>query len=186
MKYTPRSKGGTFISYAVVQCLSLLYSFSKKSQNPGSVHYQFVQIFDEHLKCLIYLGYWRTKHWKYLVFEEDAERHKFGGNRVWKAEEVRKNFVNPKIEIEVFSYIICSLDFKNISCTLFLLHMKTMNGVVSSYILLLALHHLFHFIACVSFLSIFFFFLSFFVSSITCWSIEVSLAILKRKQWSCF
>ena len=43
-----------------------------------------------------------------------------------------------------------------------------------------------HFIACVSFFSIFFFFLSFFVSSITCWSIEVSLAILKRKQWSCF
>ena len=121
IKYTPTFKGGTFISYAVVQCLSLLYSFAKKSQNPGSVHYQFVQIFDEHLKCLIYLGYWRTKHWKYLVFEEDAERHKFGGNRVWKAEEVRKNFVNPKIEIEVFSYIICSLDFKNISYTLFLL-----------------------------------------------------------------
>ena len=120
MKYTPRwTFGGTFVSYAVVQCLSLLYSFAKKSQNPGSVHYQFVQIFDEHLKCLIYLGYWRTKHWKYLVFEEDAERHKFGGNRVWKAEEVRKNFVNPKIEIEVFSYIICSLDAENISCTLF-------------------------------------------------------------------
>ena len=60
-------------------------------------------------------------------------------------------FLNPKIEIEVFSYIICSLDFKNISCIFFLL-----NGVVSWYIL--ALHNLFHFIACVSFLSTFFFF----------------------------
>ena len=25
------------------------------------------------LKCLIYLGYWRAKHWKYLVFEKDAK-----------------------------------------------------------------------------------------------------------------
>ena len=36
--------------------------------------------------------------------------------------------------------------------------MKMMNGVISWNVLLLALHHLFHFIACVSFLSIFFFF----------------------------
>ena len=49
--------------------------------------------------------------------------------------------------------------------TLFLLHI----GVVLWYVLLLALDHLFHFIARVSFLSIFFlFFLVFFVSSITC------------------
>ena len=104
----------------------------------------------------------------FSIRERHKRRNKFGETKVCKAEEVRKYFVNPKTEIEVFSYIICSLDFKNISCTLFLLHMKTMNGVVSSYILLLALHHLFHFIACVSFLSIFFFFLSFFVSSVTC------------------
>ena len=104
----------------------------------------------------------------FSIRERHKRRNKFGETKVCKAEEVRKYFVNPKTEIEVFSYIICSLDFKNISCTLFLLHMKTMNGVVSSYILLLALHHLFHFIACVSFLSIFFFFLSFFVSCITC------------------
>ena len=43
-----------------------------------------------------------------------------------------------------------------------------------------------YYIACVSFLSIFFFFLRFFVSSITCWDMEVSLTILKRKQWSWF
>ena len=60
------------------------------------------------------------------------------------------------------------LDFKNILCTPVLLHMKAMNAVVLWNMLLLALHHLFHFIACVSLLSIFFFFLSFFVSSITC------------------
>ena len=69
------------------------------------------------------------------------------------------------MEVEVSSYIICTLDFKNISCTLFLLHMKMMNGVVSRYVLPIAIHHLLHFIACVSFLSIFSsFFLSFSVS----------------------
>ena len=36
---------------------------------------------------------------------------------------MRKQFLNPKVEVKVFSYIICSLDFKNVSCTLFLLHM---------------------------------------------------------------
>ena len=76
--------------------------------------------------------------------------------KIGKAEEVKQYFVNPKIEIEVFSYFICSLDFKNMSCTLSLLRMKTMYGVISWYIL--ALHHLFRFIDCVSFLSIFFLF----------------------------
>ena len=94
----------------------------------------------------------------FSIRERRKSRYKFGGTKVCKAEEVTKYCANSKTEIEVFSYIICSLDFKNISCTLFLLHMKTMNGVVSSYILLLALHHLFHFIACVSFLSFFLFF----------------------------
>ena len=56
--------------------------------------------------------------------------------------------------------------------------MRTMNGVISWYVL--ALQSLFHFIACVSFLSISFFF--FFVDSTTCWAIEVSLSILKIKQ----
>ena len=64
--------------------------------------------------------------------------------------------------------------------------MKTMNGVVSWYILLFALYHLFHFIACASFLFIFSFFLVFCVSSFTREGIEVSLAILKIKHWSCF
>ena len=67
----------------------------------------------------------------FSIRERHKSRHKFGGTEVCKAEEVRKYFVNPKIEIEVFSYIIWSLDFKNFSYTLFLLHMKTMNCVVS-------------------------------------------------------
>ena len=37
------------------------------------MHCRFVQIFDKDLKSLIYLGYWRTKYWKYLVFEKDAK-----------------------------------------------------------------------------------------------------------------
>ena len=122
----------------------------------------------------------------FSIWERRKSKHKFGGTKVCKAEKVRKWFLNPKTEVEIFSYTFCKMDFKYISCTLFLLNIKTMNGVDSLYILLLALHHLFHFIVCVLFLSIFFFFfLSFFVGSITCWGIEVSLAILKRKQWSC-
>ena len=121
---------------------------------------------------------------KLSIRESRKSRHEFRGTKGCKAEEIRKYFVNPKTVIEVYSYIICSFNFKNSSCTLFLLHMKTMNGVVSWYILALCL--LFHFIVCVSFLSIFFlFFLSIFVSSITSCGIEVSLAILKIKQWSC-
>ena len=34
---TPTFKGGTFIIYAVVQCLSLLHSFAKQSQKLGAV-----------------------------------------------------------------------------------------------------------------------------------------------------
>ena len=30
-------------------------------------------IFDKDLKRLIYLGYWKIKHWKYLVFEKEAK-----------------------------------------------------------------------------------------------------------------
>ena len=93
------------------------------------------------------------KHRRYLAFEKDTKTDK---NLVELKFAKLRRFVNPKIEIEVFSYIICSLDFKNISCALFLLHMKTMNVAASWYIL--ALHHLFHFIPCVSFLPISFFF----------------------------
>ena len=98
----------------------------------------------------------------FSIRERHKRRNKFGETKVCKAEEVRKYFVNPKTEIEVFSYIICSLGFKNISFAFFLLHMKTMNGVVSWYIS--ALDHLSHFIVYVSFLSSFFLYFLFFLS----------------------
>ena len=43
-------------------------------------------------------------------------KHKFGGNKICKAEELRKYFFNPKTDNSVFShcayYIICSLHLK--------------------------------------------------------------------------
>ena len=49
--------------------------------------------------------------------EKHKSKRKFGGAKVSKNEQVRKYFVNPKIENEVFSYyinyIICSLHFQN-------------------------------------------------------------------------
>ena len=81
-------------------------------------------------------------------------RQKFDGTEVGKVEEVRKYFVNLKFEIKVFSCITSKLDFKNMSCAIFLLHMKKINSVW--YIM--AFHRLFLFIACVSLLYIFFFF----------------------------
>ena len=39
----------------------------------------------------------------YSIRERRKSRHKFGGTKVCKAEEVRKYFVNPKIKIAVFS-----------------------------------------------------------------------------------
>ena len=59
-------------------------------------------MFDKVLKCFIYLGYWKTKHWKCLVCEKDAKANKLAGTKVCKAEELRKYFVNSKIENEVF------------------------------------------------------------------------------------
>ena len=62
------------LSMFVAQCLSLLpHSFTKLSQDPDSGHCRLVKFFDKDLKCLISLGYWRTKHRKYLVFEKDIK-----------------------------------------------------------------------------------------------------------------
>ena len=55
----------------------------------------------------------------FIMQERCKSKHKLGGTKVSKAEEVRKYFVNSKIQNEVFgscvSYIICSLYFRNIS-----------------------------------------------------------------------
>ena len=71
--------------------------------------------------------------------------------------------------------------FGNISWTLSLLHMRTMNGVISRYVL--ALQRSFSFIACVSFLSISFFSSYYlFVNSTTCWGTDVNLSILRKRS----
>ena len=53
----------------------------------------------------------------FIIREKCKSKHKFGGTKVSKAEYVRKYFVNPQIETEVFgwyvNYIICSLDVRN-------------------------------------------------------------------------
>ena len=98
------------------------------------------------------------------MLKSRKSNYKFGGTKVCNTEEVRKYFVSSKIENEVFSLcvnaIICSLGFRNISWTISLLNMRTMIGFLSWCVL--TLQGLFHFIACVLFLSIFFFFFDFF------------------------
>ena len=45
-----------------------------------------------------------NEHWKCLLCEIDAKsKHRFGGTKACQVEKVRKYFVNPKIENEVFS-----------------------------------------------------------------------------------
>ena len=116
IKFKPTFKGGTLISYAVVQCLFLLHSFPKYSQNQGSEESRFRLLENETLKI-------------FRIWEKRKNIHKFDGTKVCRVEEVKKYFANPKIEIEVFSYIIWSLDFKNVSFVLFLLHMKIVDGI---------------------------------------------------------
>ena len=53
----------------------------------------------------------------FSIRERRKSKHKFGGTNICKVEQVRKYFINTKIENEVFSwcvnYIICSLGFRN-------------------------------------------------------------------------
>ena len=39
----------------------------------------------------------------FIIQERHKRRHKFGGINVFQTEEIRKCFLNPKSEIEVFS-----------------------------------------------------------------------------------
>ena len=38
----------------------------------------------------------------FTIWERRKSRHKSGGTKVCKADEVRKHFVNPKIQMKVF------------------------------------------------------------------------------------
>ena len=71
----------------------------------------------------------------------------------------------------------------NISWTFSLLHLRTMNGVISWYVLVLK--RLFDFMTCVSFLSNFFIFSLSFLWILLLFGFEVSLSILKIKHSSC-
>ena len=87
LKYqiTPTFKGGTEISYTVVQSLSLLHSFAIYSQNPGSVHCRFVQIFG--LKVFNLFRLLRNETLKmFSIRERRKSRHEFGGTEVCKAD----------------------------------------------------------------------------------------------------
>ena len=75
-------------------CLTLLESFTKQSLDSGCAHCRWVQIFDKGIKRLIYLGYWKTK---FSMRDRRKSKHKFGGTKVCKAEEVREYFVSRKI-----------------------------------------------------------------------------------------
>ena len=53
---------------------------------------------------LIYLGYGKTKHWiMFSMRKRRKSKHKFGRTKVCMAKEVRKYFVNSKIENVVFN-----------------------------------------------------------------------------------
>ena len=75
---------------------TLLRSFPKQSLNPGSVHCRWVQIFTKGLRRLIYL---REKNIGNVKYVRKTQKHR---TKVCEAEKVRKYFVNPKIENEVF------------------------------------------------------------------------------------
>ena len=121
----------------------------------------------------------------FSIWERHKSRQKFGGTKACKAGKVRKYFVNSKIEIEVFSlcvnYIICSLYFKHILRTFFLLHIRTMNDKCYHFVVHIGSPALVSFY-CVCFVSFYFPFGFLFF----CWGMEVSLAILKIKQWNFF
>ena len=76
------------------------------------MHCRFVQSFDKDVNLFRLLENETLKI--FSIWERRKRRHKFGGTKVGKAKEVRKYFVNPKNEIEVFSYIICSLEISHV------------------------------------------------------------------------
>ena len=50
-----------------------VYLYYTALLNKTRTRFRFAQISDKDLKRLIYLGYWRTKHRKYLVLEKDPK-----------------------------------------------------------------------------------------------------------------
>ena len=105
----------------------------------------------------------------FSIWERRKSRHKFGG---------AKHFRNFQLHYLRFGFQNISLfiAYENYECCSCVVHITIGSpSIISCYCVCFA-----------SFYGFFLFFLSFFVSCITCWGIEVSLVILKIKQWSCF
>ena len=119
--------------FSMMVWCSFYLSFAKISLNSGSPHCWWVQIF-EGLKVFNLFSLLENETLQMLNMPE-RRKHKSGRTKVCKAEEGRRYFVNSKIETDVFdqcvNYIICSLDFRDISWTVSALHLITMNGVIS-------------------------------------------------------
>ena len=122
----------------------------------------------------------------FSIRERRKSKYESGGTKFFKAEEVRKYFVNSKIENDVFgscvNYIILnfSLGFRNISWTLSLF-IANENKEWCHFVEFIDSPA--HFIAHASFLSIFSYF--FCVYFTTCLDTVVSFSMLKIKQCSC-
>ena len=69
----PNFKKGTSISNTVVEWLSLMHSFAQKSLDSGSAQSPSVLFHEKCAKCLAYLGCWRTKQWKCLVWGKETK-----------------------------------------------------------------------------------------------------------------
>ena len=46
------------------------------------------------------------------IREKCKSKHKFGGAKVYKAEQVRKHFVNPKIENYIILFVVCTSEIQ--------------------------------------------------------------------------
>ena len=151
------------------------------------MHCRFVQIFDKDLKCLIYLGCCRTKHRKYLVFEKDAKADiNLAELKFEKLSRSENSFKILKLKSK-FSATLFGNWISKICVVLsvYCIWKQWMVSFRRTYCYWLSITYLI-LLRVFRFLLFFFFFLSLFVSSITCWGIQVSLAILKKKHWSCF
>ena len=78
------------------------------------------------------------------IQETGKSRHKFGGTKVCKAGEKRKDFINPKIEIKVFSMNFLFIAYKNNEWCRFVVHIDS-SALISFYYVCFASFYFFLF-----------------------------------------
>ena len=84
-------------------CGSVIYTaqFDMIKPELRSGQRQWILIYAKHLKRLICLGYWRTKHWRFLVWENEAKQIWWDQSlRSWQGKSIY--FINPKIGNKAF------------------------------------------------------------------------------------